>query len=164
MRLSNHAPRWHSALLAAAGVALTASCGLGAAVHAAEIPQEQLAGTWTSPEGTSLAFSAEHTFTGTGLDKVEALAHCGRPEAPSTGRWAFVDRSEGRDLPGPDETAVRGSTLRLTFTGDPACEASVFLYGDFGDTTDPVMCPTLDADAGCPSGDYLKRDQPFARP
>ncbi|MGW1136039.1 hypothetical protein [Streptomyces zhihengii] len=32
---------------------LTASCGYAAALHAAEIPQEELVGTWTSSAGTS---------------------------------------------------------------------------------------------------------------
>lgn len=65
---------WRAIVLAAAGVVLTASCGYGAAIHSAVIPQEQLAGTWVSPDGTSLTFSGEQTFAGSGFDKVGAMA------------------------------------------------------------------------------------------
>ncbi|MFJ3881609.1 hypothetical protein ACIPW5_29705 [Streptomyces sp. NPDC090077] len=144
---------WRAVLLSLTGVLLTASCGYAAAIHSAEIPQERLTGTWVSPAGTSLTFSPDHTFAGAGFDKVEAMAGCAGRATLSTGRWAF------HDVPAvPDETATRGHDLQLSFDGHPACIVRVYLYGDFGDTDDPSMCPTQDPDAGCPSGGYLKRE------
>ncbi|GGZ97170.1 hypothetical protein GCM10010371_66300 [Streptomyces subrutilus] len=148
---------WRAMVLVVSGVVLTASCGYGAAVHAAEIPQEQLIGTWTSPAGTSLTFSKEHTFTGTGFDKVEAMADCAHPERLSNGRWAFYVSPEGDGLIVPDETATRGHDLQLSFSEDPTCTVWVYLYGYFGDTEDPGMCPTEDPDAGCPPDGYMER-------
>ncbi|KJY29793.1 hypothetical protein [Streptomyces katrae] len=145
------------------GVVLTASCGLGAAVHTAVIPQEQLVGTWTSPSGTSVSFAKDHTFTGTGFGKVEALARCAHPEALSTGRWAFYSSRGDGGIPAPDETATRGNDLRLSFAEEPSCTVWVYLYGDFGDARDPAMCPTTDPDDGCPSGGYLKHEEPAHR-
>ncbi|MEW2555860.1 hypothetical protein ACWGRF_20005 [Streptomyces zhihengii] len=138
---------------------LTASCGYAAALHAAEIPQEELVGTWTSSAGTSLAFSEEHTFTGTGFDRVDAMADCERPEALSGGRWAFYVSPDGSGLAVPDEKATRGHELQLSFTEDPACTVWVYLYGYFGDAEHPSMCPTKDPDVGCPADGYLKREQ-----
>ncbi|MER6256184.1 hypothetical protein ABT224_33015 [Streptomyces sp. NPDC001584] len=149
---------WRAIVLAAAGVVLTASCGYGAAIHSAVIPQEQLAGTWVSPDGTSLTFSEEHTFAGSGFDKVEAMAGCAHREMLSTGRWAFYARPEGGGLTVPDETATRGGSLQLSFTEDPTCTVFVYLYGNFGNTENPSMCPTRDPDNGCPPGGYLTRD------
>lgn len=146
-------------MLVVTGVSLTASCGLGAAIHAAVIPQEQLVGTWTSPAGTSLTFSKEHTFTGTGFDKVKAMADCAHPEKLSTGRWAFYVSPEGDGIIVPDETATRGNDLELSFIEDPACTVWVYLYGDFGDTEDPSMCPTQDPDEGCPQNGYMKKSK-----
>ncbi|MFE4451252.1 hypothetical protein [Streptomyces sp. NPDC056796] len=143
--------------LVVTGVVLTASCGYGAAIHAAEISQEQLVGTWTSPAGTSLTFSKEHTFTGTGFDKVEAMADCAHPEKLSHGHWAFYVSPEGGGLLEPDETAARGNDLELSFTEDPSCTVWVYLYGRFGDAEDPNMCPTKDPDDGCPPNGYMKR-------
>ncbi len=42
---------WRAALLSVTGVVLTASRGYAAAIHAAEITQERLIGTWTSLPG-----------------------------------------------------------------------------------------------------------------
>ncbi|MFD3356594.1 hypothetical protein [Streptomyces fradiae] len=142
--------------LSATGVVLTASCGYAAAIHAAEITQERLIGTWTSPAGTSLTFSRERTFAGSGFGEVEAMADCARPEALSTGRWAFYARPEGGDVSVPHETATRGHDLQLSFDGDATCTVWVYLYGD---AEDPAMCPTRDPDDGCPSGGYLKREE-----
>ncbi|WP_030196387.1 hypothetical protein [Streptomyces sp. NRRL S-87] len=150
---------WRAILLSVTGAVLTASCGYAAAIHSAEIPQEQLIGTWTSSAGTSLTFSEEHTFAGTGFDKVEAMADCARPETLSTGRWAFYVSPEGNGFIVPDETATRGHELQLSFDGDPTCTVWVYLYGYFGDAEDPSMCPTKDPDAGCPPDGYLKRDE-----
>ncbi|WP_449486092.1 hypothetical protein [Streptomyces avidinii] len=154
---------WRAMILAVTGVVLTASCGYGAAIHAAEIPQEQLVGTWTSPAGTSLTFSKEHTFTGAGFDKVKAMAGCAHPEKLSNGRWAFYGSPKADGLITPDETATRGHDLRLYFTEDPTCTVWVYLYGDFGDTEDPSMCPTEDPDAGCPPDGYMKRSEAGTR-
>ncbi|MFF2792625.1 hypothetical protein ACFVT6_38780 [Streptomyces sp. NPDC058049] len=149
---------WRAIVLAAAGVVLTASCGYGAAIHSAVIPQEQLAGTWASPDGTSLTFSGERTFAGSGFDKVGAMAGCAAPGTLSTGRWAFYASPEGGGLVVSDETATRGGSLQLSFTDDPTCTVSVYLYGNFGNAEDPSMCPTKDPDDGCPPGGYLTRD------
>ncbi|MEV7523862.1 hypothetical protein [Streptomyces sp. NPDC091371] len=150
---------WRAIVLAVTGVVLTASCGYAAAIHSAEIPQEQLVGTWTSSAGTSLTFSNDHTFTGTGFDKVEAMAGCAHRETLSTGRWAFYVSPEGNGSIVPDETATRGNDLELSFADDPGCTVWVYLYGHFGDGEDPSMCPTKDPDDGCPAGGYLKRDE-----
>ncbi|MEU9304469.1 hypothetical protein [Streptomyces sp. NPDC048269] len=142
---------WRPIVLAVTGVVLTASCGYAAAIHSAEIPQEELVGTWTSSAGRS----KEHTFAGTGFDKVEAMG-CANPETLSTGRWAFYVRPEGESRTVADETAMRGHELLLSFTEDPTCRVWVYL---FGDAEDPSMCPTKDPDDGCPPGGYLKRDE-----
>ncbi|MFE9933064.1 hypothetical protein [Streptomyces sp. NPDC005533] len=154
---------WRAIVLAITGVVLTASCGHGAAVHAAVIPQEQLVGTWTSPAGTSLTFSKEHTFSGTGFDKVKAMDDCAHPEKLSSGRWAFYASPKGDRVMVPDETATRGYDLRLFFAEDASCTVWVYLYGNFGDTEDPSMCPTDDPDAGCPPGGYMKRSEDGTR-
>ncbi|MFE5807721.1 hypothetical protein [Streptomyces sp. NPDC056491] len=146
---------WRAIVLAVTGMVLTASCGYAAASYSAEIPQEELVGTWTSSAGTSLTFSKEHTFTGTGFDKVEALG-CANPETLSTGRWAFYARAEGHGGTVPDETATRGHDLELSFTEDPTCTVWVYL---FGDAEGPSMCPAQDPDDGCPRGGYLRRDE-----
>ncbi|MFG2989314.1 hypothetical protein ACGFZK_08470 [Streptomyces sp. NPDC048257] len=145
---------WQAIVLAVTGVVLTASCGYAAASYSAEIPQEELVGTWTSSAGTSLTFSKEHTFSGTGFDKVEALG-CANPETLSNGRWAFYVGPKG-DVTHPDETATRGNDLELSFTEDPTCTVWVYLYGD---AEDPSMCPTQDPDDGCSPGGYLRRDE-----
>ncbi|MFE3288909.1 hypothetical protein ACFXJJ_38195 [Streptomyces sp. NPDC059233] len=154
---------WRAMVLAATGVALTASCGYAAAIHSAEIPQEELAGTWTSFAGTSLTFTEDHTFTGTGFENVEAMARCAHPQTLSTGRWAFYAGPKGDGLTVPDETATRGHDLQLSFPDDPTCKVWVYLYGYLGDTADPSMCPTKDPDAGCPPDGYLKRDESAPR-
>ncbi|WP_329389627.1 hypothetical protein OG625_36765 [Streptomyces sp. NBC_01351] len=151
---------WRAAACAVA-VLLTGSCGYAAAIHAAEISEGQLVGRWTSPAGTSLTFSKDHTFAGTGFDQVEALAGCGNPGALSTGRWAFYGSADGSSASRPDETVTRGHDLSLTFTDVPNCTVWVYLYGG---SEDPAMCPTRDPDAGCPMGGYLKRDGDGAQP
>lgn len=147
---------WRAIVLSVTGMVLTTSCGYAAAIHAAEIPQERLTGTWSSPAGTSLTFSGDHTFSGTGFDVVEAMTGCARRGTLSNGRWAFYAGDGPMD---PDETVTRGHHLRLSFDGDPACGVQVYLYGDFGDPTDPSMCPTRDPDDGCPPGGYLTRER-----
>lgn len=154
---------WRSVGLVAAGALLTTSCGLAAAIHAADLPQGRLVGTWTSEGGTSLTYSTDHTFTGTGFDRVKAMADCAHPESLSSGRWAFYARPKGEDFAAPDEAATHGSALGLSFPGNPGCRVYVHLYGNFGDTDDPSMCPTDDADAGCPWDGYLKHDDPAPR-
>ncbi|MEV7560907.1 hypothetical protein [Streptomyces sp. NPDC089795] len=147
---------WQAIVLAVTGMVLTTSCGYAAAINAADISQEQLVGTWTSPAGTSLTFSKDHTFTGTGFGTVEAMADCAHRETLSDGRWAFYVSPEGDGHIVPDETAPRGNDLELSFSDDPSCTVWVYLYGS---AKDPRMCPTRDPDAGCPTGGYLRKDE-----
>lgn len=142
----------------AAVVALTVSCGWAVAIHAAEISADQVEGRWTSEADTSLTFHEDRTFTAEHFDKLPVAHDCGEPSALSSGRWAFYVPAEGDQFNTADETAARGTVLSLIFTtGD--CEVRAYLFGDDGA---PVMCPTGDADVGCPGDGYLHRNQPAA--
>ncbi|WP_331725315.1 hypothetical protein [Streptomyces zaomyceticus] len=142
----------------AAVVALTVSCGWAAAMHAAEISADQVEGRWTSETGISLTFREDHAFTAERFDELPVAHDCEEPSALSSGRWAFYAPVEAGQFKSADEAATRGSVLSLIFsTGD--CEVGAYL---FGDEDDPVMCPTGDADVGCPSDGYLQRNQTAA--
>ncbi|GHB32031.1 hypothetical protein [Streptomyces chryseus] len=147
---------WRSIAFIAVAEALTVSCaGWGAVIHAAEISTNQVAGRWASAGGTSLTFSDDHTFTAEHFDELPAASDCEAPSALSSGRWAFHAPDEADQFIVPAESATRGTALALIFsTGD--CEVSAYL---FGDEDDPVLCPTRDADEGCPSDGYLQRYQ-----
>ncbi|MFI8327153.1 hypothetical protein [Streptomyces sp. NPDC085529] len=139
-------------------VALTVACGWAAAIHAAEISADQVEGRWTSEAGTSLTFHEDHTFTAEHCDALPVAHDCEETSALSSGRWAFYATTEADQFNRADETANRGTVLSLVFsTGD--CEVGAYL---FGDEDDPVMCPTGDADVGCPSDGYLRRIQTVA--
>ncbi|MGP3638362.1 hypothetical protein ACTU45_34490 [Streptomyces sp. 24-1644] len=139
-------------------VALTVSCGWAAAIHAAEISADQVEGRWTSEAGTSLTFHEDHTFTADHFDKLPVAHDCEKPSALSSGRWAFYAPAETGQFKTADETATRGTVLSLILSiGD--CEVGAYL---FGDEDDFVMCPTGDADVGCPSDGYLHRTQTAA--
>ncbi|MGW8989884.1 hypothetical protein ACWGRF_08155 [Streptomyces zhihengii] len=139
-------------------VALTVSCGWAAAIHAAEISADQVEGRWTSEAGTSLTFHENHTFTAEHFNELPVAHDCEEPAALSSGRWAFYAPTEADRFPTADETATRGTVLSLIFfTGD--CEVGAYL---FGDEDDPAICPTADADVGCPSDGYLHRNQTAA--
>ncbi|GAA0611979.1 hypothetical protein [Streptomyces crystallinus] len=133
---------------------LTSSCGLAAAMYAAEIPATQLAGRWTSKAGTSLVFHEDHTFTSEHLSGRPFPQECSTASAIASGRWAFYvpERSaEMKGLLSADEAAAKGFVLALSAG---KCTVDVYL---FGDEDDPAMCPTDDADDGCPSDTYLHR-------
>nr|WP_168723371.1 hypothetical protein [Streptomyces sp. SAT1]ANO41941.1 hypothetical protein A8713_032265 [Streptomyces sp. SAT1] len=134
-------------------MALTVSCGLAAALYAAEIPADQLEGRWASEAGTSLTFRADHTFTSQHFDKLPVASLCNDPSAMSSGRWAFYGPAGTGKNYTADEAVTHGSVLSLTFSvGD--CTVGAYL---FGDEDDPVLCPTDDPDDGCPSKGYLRR-------
>ncbi|MFG3023849.1 hypothetical protein ACGFZQ_35855 [Streptomyces sp. NPDC048254] len=111
----------------------------------------ELAGRWVSEAGTSLTFRKDHTFTSEHF----SASDCGDLATPESGTWAFNALTGNHELDTPDEAATRGSVLSL---GSVASECTVTVYL-FGDEDDPVMCPTGDADAGCPSDEYLRRSE-----
>ncbi|MFI8829351.1 hypothetical protein [Streptomyces sp. NPDC053431] len=149
---------YRSIAFIAAAVVLTVSCGWAAAIHAAEISADQVEGRWTSEAGASLTFHEDHTFTAEHFDELPVAHDCKEPSALSSGRWAFYAPAEADQFNTADETATRGTVLSLIFSiGD--CEVDAYL---FGDEDDPVMCPTGDADVGCPSDGYLHRNQTAA--
>ncbi|WP_309055320.1 hypothetical protein [Streptomyces sp.] len=135
-------------------MALTVSCGWAAAIHAAEIPADQVEGQWTSEAGTILTFHKDHTFTSEHFDELPVASDCRNPSALSSGRWAFYAPAESGKISTADETATRGTVLSLTFSSND-CTVDTYL---FGDEDDPAMCPTDDPDAGCPASGYLHRD------
>jgi hypothetical protein len=141
--------RW--AALVAATTVLTVSCGLAPAVYAADISVNKLAGRWTSEAGTSLTFQKDHTFTSEHF----TASDCGDLRTPESGTWAFYAPTGNVGFDASDEAATRGSVLSLESVAGK-CTVTVYL---FGDQDDPVMCPTGDADAGCPSGEYLRRSE-----
>jgi hypothetical protein len=134
-------------------MALTASCGLAAAVYAAEIPADRLEGRWTSESGTSLTFHADHSFTSEHFADLTAVSDCDHRSALRSGRWAFYAPTGSGGISVPDETATQGIAVSLS-SGTQDCSVDVYL---FGDEDDPAMCPTDDPDAGCPSDGYLSR-------
>lgn len=150
---------WRSIAFIGAVGALTVSCGWAAAIHAAEVSADQVAGRWTSEAGTSLTFHEDHTFTAEHFDELPVASDCKDPSALQSGRWAFYASAEADQIDTAEETATRGTVLSLIFSvGD--CEVAAYL---FGDEDDPVMCPTgEDPDAGCPSDGYLRRNQTTA--
>lgn len=143
---------WSVAFTAAA-MALTVSCGWAAAIYAAEIPADQLEGRWTSENGTSLTFQADHTFTSEHFAKLPIASLCNDPSALSSGRWAFYNPTEAGKGYTAGEAVTHGSSLSLTFSAD-GCTVDTYL---FGDEEDPAMCPTADPDEGCPPTEYLHR-------
>ncbi|MFD5099840.1 hypothetical protein [Streptomyces albidochromogenes] len=147
---------WRPIVIMGAVGTLTVSCGLAAVIHAAEVSTDQVAGRWTSDGGTSLTFHEDHAFTAEDFDELAVSSGCENPSALSSGLWAFP--AEGSPLITPDETVTRGTVLSLTFSASE-CEVTAYL---FGDEDDPVLCPTDDADVGCPMDDYLHRNQTTA--
>ncbi|MFB6523288.1 hypothetical protein [Streptomyces sp. NPDC056401] len=145
---------WGTAALAAAVMALTASCGLAAGIYAADITADKLEGRWTDGGAASLTFHADHTFSSESLGKYPVTSKCGDPEGLTSGTWAFWAPTEpGGTSFTVQETATRGSALSLSFDGRK-CSVDVYLYGD---DADPGMCPAPDADEGCGLIGYLQR-------
>ncbi|MET7474702.1 hypothetical protein ABZT17_10145 [Streptomyces sp. NPDC005648] len=145
--MERSAGRWTA--LVAAATALTVSCGLAASVYAADISVNELAGRWISKAGTSLTFHKDHTFTSEHF----TASDCGDLATPESGTWAFYAFTGSHERGTPDDAAMRGSVLSLASVAS-SCTVTVYL---FGDEDNPVMCPTGDADAGCPSDEYLRR-------
>ncbi|WP_141726224.1 hypothetical protein [Actinacidiphila rubida] len=133
---------------------LTVSCGLASALYAADISTPQLEGRWTSKAGTSLTFYADHTFTSKRAAIMPDAAACDDPADLRSGRWAFFAQTGSSGVEAPDESATHGTAMELSFSATTDCTVSVYL---FGDDEHPAMCPTEDADAGCPSSSYLNR-------
>ncbi|MEU4506037.1 hypothetical protein [Streptomyces sp. NPDC024089] len=146
---------WRSIALLSLAVSLTVSCGLGAAIYAAEVSTDQVVGRWTSEAGTSLTFYGDQTFVAEHFDESPVASDCETPSALSSGSWSFYATTGTDEFDTADETTAHGSVLSLTFSAG-ACEVYVYL---FGDEDDPSMCPTQDPDAGCPSDGYLRRNQ-----
>jgi hypothetical protein len=139
-------------------VTLTVSCGWAATIHAAEVSADQVEGRWTSEGSTSLTLHEDHTFTADHFDELPVSSDCMEPWALTSGRWAFYAPAESGQINAPDENTTRGSVVSLIFSASD-CEVDAYL---FGDEDDPVMCPTGDPDAGCPSDGYLHRNQATA--
>ncbi|MCX4778044.1 hypothetical protein [Streptomyces sp. NBC_01264] len=145
---------WQPVALAAAAMALTASCDLAAGIYAADITADRLEGRWTDGGTASLTFRADHTFSSESLDKYPVTSKCGNPEDLTSGTWAFWAPIEpGGTSFTVEETATRGTMLSLKFDGR-RCSVDVYLYGD---DADPAMCPAPDADEGCADTGYLQR-------
>jgi hypothetical protein len=98
-------------------LALAAGCEGGVQTSMQpDITVSQLAGTWTSPEGSgAITFHADHSFAATRLDLNGLFGQTCQPAASASGTWEFLS-PDGDSTPNPEQYSS-GYVIGLTFAG-----------------------------------------------
>ncbi len=131
--------------------ALTLLAACGAASSQPVLTSHDLTGTWSTPNGSRITFSADHRFSAAGIDLAPHFPGC--PDLSGSGSWQFLSPA------GDTGTYASGSQIAIVFASPVSglCSGTVTLTS--WEINPPAgLCLEFDPDSPCTGTPFTKRE------
>jgi hypothetical protein len=133
---------------------LTLLAACGAATSQPVLTSTDLTGTWSTPNGSRITFSADHHFSAAGINLAPFFTGC--PDLSGSGSWQFL--SPGGDTgPGP-ATYASGSAIAILFASPVSRLCSDMVTLTSWEIDPPAgLCLEFDPDSPCTGTPFTKK-------
>ncbi len=137
-----------------AAVTLLAACG--AASSQPVLTSTDLTGTWSTPNGSLITFSADHRFSAARIDLAPLFSGC--RDLSGSGSWQFLSPA-GDTGPGLMTTYASGSQIAIVFASPVSGLCSDLVTLTSWEIDPPVgLCLEFDPDSPCTGTPFTKKE------